>query len=420
MKTSAGSKKSVTVNRCRACGTSGLYSYLDLGKPPLANSYLNKADLALKEFTEELRLQLCSRCGLSQLTKVVHPDRMFRHYLYVSSTSATMRKHFGELALSAVTVAGAVPGDLAIDIASNDGCLLNAFEKLGLKIRGVDPAKNLAKEANARGLKTLNAYWSLATAKTLVAESGKAKVITATNVFAHAHDLKGFIAGVRFALAPAGVFIVECPYLPDFIKRCEFDTSYHEHLSYFGATPLKTLMERNGMAVFDIERFADIHGGTIRVYCSLKGARKPRPTVSEYLAREKKFGIRERRRYDGFARRIQANRKALIGLVDGLVRGKKKIWAYGAGAKGNTLVNFFGLDSDSIPAVIDDNPKKWGLYTPGGRMRVVSVNALKKEKVDVLLLLAWNFEKEIRMRCRAAGFTGRFLIPVPEARLLAS
>lgn len=390
-----------------------------MGRTPLANSYLAGEQLNVPEFKEELCIQLCLECGLSQLTKVVHPDRMFRHYLYVSSTTATIRDHFAELARTAAAAARAKPGELALDIASNDGCLLDAFRCAGLDVLGVDPAENLVREANAKGLRTECSYWSEAIAASIATRVGRPKIITAANVFAHVDDLGGFMKGVAAALAPDGIFVIECPYLVDFIKKCEFDTAYHEHLSYLGITPLAVLMRRHDFEVFDVEYFPEIHGGTIRVYCARRGAKAVKASVAGYLKREEKFGIRDPRLYDAFSERVRANRETLRRLIDDLRERKKTVWAYGASAKGNTLMNFFGLEAGAVPKAIDDNPKKWGLFAPGSHMQIVGIDALKSAKVDTLLLLAWNFEKEIRGRCRAAGYAGDFILPVPEARLVA-
>ena len=408
------------VDACRMCGSSSLHRYLDLGRTPLANSYLDEKTRKEPEFTEELCLQLCRDCGLSQLTKVVHPDRMFRHYLYVSATTATIREHFAEFAATVAKAAEARPGDLALDIASNDGTLLAAFKAVGLKPVGVDPAENLAKEANAKGLTTWCDYWSVPVAERLARELGRPKVITAANVFAHADGLIDFARGVAACLAPGGIFAIECPYLVDFIQKNEFDTAYHEHVSFVGLTPLAGLMKRHGLELYDVEHFPDIHGGTIRSYIARAGERKPTARLAAMLLKEETFGIKDPKVYDAFAKRVIENRERLRALVAKLRAEGKTVWAYGASAKGNTLMNFFGLDSQSVPRAIDDNPKKWGYLTPGARMEVVGIDALKSAKVDYLLLLAWNFEKEIRRRCRDAGYAGQFLVPVPEARIVSA
>ena len=400
-------------SKCRICGSGPLVRYLDLGSTPLANSYVRSGDLSSPEFREELALQVCLTCGLSQLTRVVHPDLMFKNYLYVSSTTATFRQHCEELAATATRVSGAKPGDLVMDIASNDGCLLSKFQEIGMRVVGIDPAENLAAEANAAGIRTLNAYWSPSIAKDVAARFGNPAVITATNVFAHVDDVHGFVEGVTASLARRGVFIIECPYVLDFIERNEFDTAYHEHLSYIGVTPLVKLMRMHAMDVFDVEYFADLHGGTIRTYVCRLGEHERTERVGRHLEREAAFGITAREPYRAFADRVLLNKRQLRELIDREVAAGKVIWAYGASAKGNTLVNFFELSDRDVPVAIDDNPKKWGYYTPGAHMRITGIQELTGNRVDYLLLLAWNFQKEIIARCHAARYAGGFMLPVP-------
>lgn len=404
---------------CRVCHSAQLVPYLELGSTPLANSYITAAALLSPEFREELTLQLCTKCGLSQLTKVVSPDRMFKNYLYVSSTTETFRSHCVELARTATAVAGCKQGDLILDIASNDGCLLSKFKERGMRVIGVDPAENLAKEANAAGIETVNAYWSSAAAKEIVSRVGSPKVITATNVFAHVDDVHEFVGAVDACLSKGGVFIIECPYILDFIERNEFDTAYHEHLSYLGITPISSLVEQYGFHVFDIEYFEDLHGGTIRVYICRTSDFPLKDRVHQFLERERKFRIKEVEPYHVFARRVQVNRNLLVELLTQEQRKRKVIWGYGASAKGNTLSNFFEISKDAVPVVIDDNPKKWKLYTPGTHMRITGISELHNASVDHLLLLAWNFQKEIVHRCRSAGYTGSFIVPVPTPKIIS-
>lgn len=398
---------------CRVCGSKSLHRYLDLGSTPLANSYLTQQDLAVPEFIEELVLQVCTTCGLSQLTRVVHPDLMFKNYLYVSSTTQTFRDHCVEMASTTSRVADLRAGDLVMDIASNDGCLLSKFQDIGMSVIGVDPAENLAGEANAAGIRTLNAYWSPSISNDIVARFGRPKVITATNVFAHVDDVHGFVKAVDVCMAKRGIFVIECPYVLDFIERNEFDTAYHEHLSYIGITPLTTLMGMHGLAVFDVEYFEHLHGGTIRVYVCRRNDYPVTVRVNEYLARETRFGITTPAPYDAFARRVLLNKKQLVELVEREAAKGKIIWSYGASAKGNTLLNFFGITSRLVPVAIDDNPKKWGYYTPGSTLRITGIDELKTAKVDYLLLLAWNFKSEIIRRCNAVSYRGAYILPVP-------
>lgn len=409
-----------TVEACRSCGSKELTEYLNMGRTPLANSYLSEGRLGLPEFSEELALCLCRVCGLSQLSKVVDPDRMFREYLFVSSTTETFRRHCGELAERAISAAGAVPSDLVLDIASNDGCLLSAFQNRGMRVVGVDPAENLAREANARGIRTLCAYWSRSIAKDLAGRFGWPRIITATNVIAHVDDVHEFVAAVADCLAPRGIFVIECPYVVDLLEKNEFDTAYHEHLSYFGVDSLTRLVERHGFQVWDVAYFPDLHGGTIRVFVGRGRDYVMRPSVETFLERERAFGITDPARYTAFADRVVRNKKALVALIEDLNRADKRIWAYGASAKGNTLMNYCGISGEIVPVAIDDNAKKWGLYTAGSHMRIVGIDELARDRVDYLLLLAWNFEAEIRERCKRAGYTGGFIVPVPEPRIIES
>jgi dTDP-4-dehydrorhamnose reductase/SAM-dependent methyltransferase len=418
MSSPTSSSKALTA--CRVCGSTSLFRYIDLGATPLANSYIAEKDRTAPEFKEELAIQMCPVCGLSQLTKVVHPDLMFKNYLYVSSTTETFRTHCEEIAETTTRVASVTPGSLVMDIASNDGCLLSKYQAIGMRVIGVDPAENLAAEANAAGVPTINAYWSTALAKDVAARYGRPSVITATNVFAHVDDLHGFVDGVAACLAPRGIFVIECPYALDFLQKNEFDTAYHEHVSYIGVTPLVRLMEMHGLSVFDVEYFPDLHGGTIRTYVCRKGEFDRTPRVGEYLAREEQFGITRAEPYRAFAGRVLLNKKQLLDLLRKEKADGKVIWAYGASAKGNTLVNFFEITEDLVPVAIDDNPKKWGYRTPGAHMRVVGIDALKDHRVDYLLLLAWNFQKEIIRRCEAAQYKGAFILPVPVPAIIPS
>lgn len=403
---------------CRICRSTNLHEYLNLGHTPLANSYVRQQDLQAPEFKEELALQVCTGCGLSQLTRVVNPNLMFKNYLYVSSTTQTFRNHCAELAKTAASVAGCEKGDWVLDIASNDGCLLSKFRELGMQVVGVDPAENLAAEANKAGIPTLCTYWSTTAAEAVLRQFGQPKVITATNVFAHADNLHEFVRAVGHCLDGAGIFVIECPYVVDFIEQNEFDTAYHEHLSYIGIHPLRTLVEQYGLRVFDVEYFKDIHGGTIRVFVGRPELYHVSPNVKLFLQKEEGFGIKDVERYDAFGRRVQANKAALLRLIRQLRSQDKVLWAYGASAKGNTLMNYFGISSDLIPIVIDDNPKKWGWYTPGSHMRITGIEELGRSKVDYLLLLAWNFAAEIRKRSRAVNYDGGFIVPVPEAQII--
>lgn len=419
MLTASAAPLAKTHDRCRVCGSSELVRYLDLGETPLANAYLAADRVTHPEPAAELAIQVCPRCGLSQLTRVVDRERMFREYLYVSSTSETLRAHHAALAASVAHEVPLSAGDLVLDIASNDGLLLSCFRALGMSVVGVDPALNLASEATARGIPTLPEYWNHEVARRIVAERGRPRAITALNVVGHVDDVHEFVDALDVALDPGGVFTMEVPYVLDLIEHVEFDTAYHEHLSYWGVRPLASLFEKHGFAVFDVAHFAKIHGGTIRVSVCRRGQREPRASVASALEREKAFGVIDAGVYVAFGDRVRRNMDELRALVSSFRSRGELTWAYGASAKGNTLMNFARLRSDSVPFVVDDNPKKWGLFTPGAHMRIVGPSELASAGVSHLLLLAWNFEAEIVRRSRAAGYTGDFIRPVPSVAQFA-
>ena len=343
---------------------------------------------------------------------------MFKNYLYVSSTTQTFRDHCEELAATSAARVSAKPGDLVLDIASNDGCLLSKYRAIGMNVLGVDPAENLAAEANAAGIRTLCAYWSTTVARDIMSRFGMPKIITATNVFAHVDDVREFVAAVDCCMAPGGIFVIEFPYLVDFIERNEFDTAYHEHLSYIAIHPVRSLMRTHGLDVFDVQYFKDLHGGTVRVFVGRPTDHPVSENVETFLRREREFGVMTRVPYEAFARRVLENKRQLRDLLHKLHGEGKKIWAYGASAKGNTLMNFFELGSDLVPVVVDDNPKKWNYYAPGSHMRITGIDELAKSGPDFLLLLAWNFQAEIVRRCRAAHYSGKYIVPVPAASIL--
>jgi SAM-dependent methyltransferase len=400
---------------CRICGSRKIFNYLDLGLSPLANSYVPSENKEEKEFQAPLKVGLCEECGLSQLSCVVNPDLMFKQYLYVSSTPRTFRDHCDGLAETVKKFLKPAADLLALDIASNDGCLLRAFAKHGFRIVGVDPAENLATEANANGVPTICDYWSPEVARQIVTEYGSPSVITGQNVFAHVDDVHRFVQGVSLCLNDDGIFILEFPYVLDFIVRNLFDTIYHEHLSYVGLGPVSRLIGPYGLEVVHVQRFPDIHGGTLRVVSAKRGRYSPTADVAALFKKEEEFGLRRREPYLAFHDRVNANKTALVDLLVKSKTSGRCIWGYGASAKGNTLLNYYGIGNGLIDCIIDDNPKKWDYLTPGTRIPIVGINALKteRERVDDLLLLAWNFGEEIQSRCRAIGYAHDFIYPVP-------
>ncbi|GAX63003.1 SAM-dependent methyltransferase [Candidatus Scalindua japonica] len=407
---------------CRVCRSENLFQYLDLGSHPLANSYIKQNQVNEEEFKAPLKILLCEECGLSQLSVVVNPEKMFTHYLYVSSTPETFRDHCDQLAGDVSQLLHHGTDKFVLDIASNDGCLLRAFQKQGFKTLGVDSAKNLAKEANEKGIETICGFWSTSIALNIVERYGRPSIITGQNVFAHVGDVHEFVKAVEICLDDKGMFILEFPYLLDFIERNLFDTAYHEHVSYVGVNPVKYLIEKYGLEIIDIKRFYNIHGGTIRIIMARKGVYQVFDNVREVLEREESFGIKNSETYIAFAKRVDKIKQNLIALLDQAKEEGRTIWGYGASAKGNTLLNYFGINNQLIERIIDDNPKKWKYLTPGARIPICGIEELnsKDNMVDDLLLLAWNFGEEIQKRCMAVGYKGDFIYPVPRPERVKS
>ena len=403
----------MTTATCRSCGSAELHSVLSLGSTPLANSLLSEAQLGEPEPTYPLDLGLCRACALVQITETVPRDVLFRDYLYFSSFSDTMLTHAEELATRIVAERGLGETSLVAEAASNDGYLLRFYLALGVPVLGIEPARNIAQVAEERGIPTIAEFFDAALAQRLAVEGRRPDIFHAHNVLAHVADLNGFVEGISIVLADDGEAVIEAPYVKDMIDRCEFDTIYHEHLCYFSLTALEALFRRHGLAVADVERIP-VHGGSLRVFARRRGTWSPAPAVADLLGEEAAWGVGEPAPYDAFARRVTELRAELVALLDGLKRDGARIAAYGAAAKGSTLLNVFGIGADTIDFVVDRSTVKVGRYMPGVHLRIDPPERLLDEMPDYLLLLAWNLADEIMAQqgeYRRRG--GRFIVPVP-------
>jgi hypothetical protein len=402
------------VESCRICGSAGLYFFLRLGPTPLANRFLSKKQLGEPEPAYPLDVCLCKRCGLVQLGFVVPPEILFRDYVYFSSTSSTIREHFAALAAE-VLANFASKGDLVLEIASNDGVLLRNMIGSGVRTLGVEPATNIAAVANKAGVETLNDFFNSKTAQKIKSERGAAKVIIANNVFAHIPDLRDCVAGMESLLAADGTVIIEFPYLCDLYEKLEFDTVYHEHLSYFSLKPLMHLFSQFGMEIYDARKFP-VHGGTMRIYVQKAGGGHKADTgvIASFLKREESMGLYSPEAYDSFAVKVGELRTGLVALLKRLKKGGSRIAIYSAPAKGNTLLNYCGIGTALADYAVDKSPAKQGLFTPGMHIPVFSLDKLHAEPPDYLLILAWNFQDEIMEQEKAfAENGGHFVIPIP-------
>jgi SAM-dependent methyltransferase len=404
---------------CRSCGAAELKSILSLGLMPLANS-LVRDGAASAESRYPLDLVFCSICTLVQITETVPPEQLFREYLYFSSFSETMLAHARELTGRFAAARGLGPASLVIEIASNDGYLLQYYKSAGVGVLGIEPARNVAKVAiEQRGIPTVSEFFDASLAERLASEGRRADVLHANNVLAHVADLNGFVAGIRTILAPEGVGVFEFPYLGDMIDRREFDTIYHEHLCYFSLGAIRRLFERHGLKLIDVERLT-IHGGSLLLQVARRESLQvAAPSVAALLAEEQRRGMESEGFYRGFAQGVLELKAELLTLLARLKREGKKIAAYGASAKGSTLLNTFGIGSETLEYVVDRSPYKQGRFMPGVRIPIVSPERLRQSMPDYTLLLTWNFAEEILLQqadYRSRG--GKFIIPIPEVKVI--
>lgn len=395
---------------CRVCAGKNLRRVLSLGSTPPANAFVK--DPSQQEQFFPLELSFCNGCGFVQLTHIVSPELLFRNYVYVSSTSPVFVEHFRELAAAIISRFKLPQDSFVVDVGSNDGVLLRPFREKGMKVLGIDPAEKIAALATKSGIETLPVFFTPTVAKGIVGKYGKADIITATSVFSHVDDLDGFVNGVKGLLADDGVFVIEVYYLYELLEKNLFDTIYHEHLSYFTAATVAKLMERLGMEVFDVAE-TDTHGGSLRVFAQKSGGpNKVEASVKEFTDMENAKKLSDAETYVEFAKKIERNKAKLRQLLQELKSNGKSIVGYGAPAKGNTLLNYFGIGPETLDYIVDDSAWKQGLFTPGTHIPVVAFDELSKSRPDYILILAWNFAGPIMKKCAGAGLAN-FIIPVP-------
>jgi hypothetical protein len=405
---------------CRSCGSEALDLVLSLGSTPLANSLLRTEDLDKPEPRFPLDLVFCRTCTLVQITETVPPEQLFREYLYFSSFSETMLEHARELVRRFSGELGLDAGSLAVEIASNDGYLLQYYKAAGIPVLGIEPAENVARVAiEERGVPTLSEFFGIALARKLVAQGRRADVLHANNVLAHVADLGGFVDGIREILADEGVAALEFPYLGDMIEHSEFDTIYHEHLCYFSLGALVHLFDRHGLKALDVERLP-LHGGSLLLTVGRASSRRPpKPAVAALLGEEREQGMDTPAYYRGFAHRVLQLKGELRELLIRLRAEGNRIAAYGAAAKGSTLLNTFGIGSETLDFVVDRNTHKQGLSMPGVRIPIVPPEKLVERMPAYTLLLTWNFADEIlRQQDEYRRRGGKFILPIPEVRVL--
>jgi len=403
---------------CHSCGQPGLITFLSLGNTPLANSLPSKEQLDQPEEMFPLNVAFCPSCSLVQITEIVPPEKLFRDYLYFSSFSDTVLQNAHEVVERLIPQRHLSFKSLVIELASNDGYLLQYYHQYGIPVLGIEPAINIAKVAVEHGIPTLPEFFGEEVALKLRKEGKCADIIHANNVLAHVANLNSFVAGIEHLLKDKGIAVIESPYVKDLIDRVEFDTIYHEHLCYYSLTSLDHLFTRHGLVIADVERIP-IHGGTLRVFVGKQGFASPSQVVLNLLAEEAAWGVDRLDFYKGFGQKVEDLKKQLVTLLKDLKGKGKRIAAYGAAAKGCTLLNYFGIGEDTIDYVVDRSTYKQGRYMPGIHLPILPPAKLLEDQPNYVVMFSWNFAEEIMLQqveYRHRG--GKFIIPVPSVKIV--
>jgi len=405
---------------CRFCGTPLHHTFVDLGMSPLCESYLKTEELNQMEAFYPLHVYVCTNCFLVQLQKYVNPDHIFTEYAYFSSYSKTWLEHAENYTNLITERLGLESSSQVVEIASNDGYLLQYFVERGIPVLGVEPAANVAKVAVEKGIPTVVEFFGEHKAGELVRDGYPADLIIGNNVLAQVPDIRDFVRGLKILLKPRGVITLEFPHLMNLVRENQFDTIYHEHFSYFSLISLEKNFKAHGLTIFDVDELTT-HGGSLRIYaCHNEDfSKKVSGNVNELRKREEAEGVANLEYYADFSERvIETKRKILDFLIDEKRKGKR-IAGYGAPGKGNTLLNYCGIRSDFLDYTVDLNPYKQGKYLPGTHIPIYSPDKIEETKPDYLFVLPWNFKNEImNQMVGIRNWGGKFVVPIPEPTVL--
>jgi 2-polyprenyl-3-methyl-5-hydroxy-6-metoxy-1,4-benzoquinol methylase len=405
---------------CRFCSTRLQHSFVDLGMSPLANSYLRPEQLNQMEPHYPLHALVCSTCYLVQLEEFESPQNIFTDYAYFSSFSKSWLAHAREHVDRSAERFQLGAESFVIEVASNDGYLLQYFQQKRIPILGIDPAQNVAEAARKKNIPTISKFFGLATARELQASGQQADLIVANNVLAHVPALNDFVAGLEIALKPRGVITIEFPHLLRLIEENQFDTIYHEHFSYFSFCTVEEIFRKHGLTLFDVEELGT-HGGSLRLFaCHQESTSQPvQQRVNQLREKEHHAGLRNLQTYSSFGDGVRESKRALLELLIGLKREGKSIVGYGAPAKGNTLLNYCGIGRDFLDYTVDASPHKQNQFLPGTHIPIYAPERIQATRPDYILILPWNLRDEIIAQLpEFRSWGGRFIVPVPTAKIL--
>jgi len=396
---------------CQICSEEKLHKFLSLGHQPIPDVFLKQEQLNAPEIYYPLDVYFCENCYLVQLGYAVDPQILFREYHYNTQTNKNLKKNFKELVSLLVKRFELTSKDLAIDIGSNDGTLLEGYIPHNVKILGIDPS-SVAEMAIKKNIPTIQDFFTQKLSDDIVKKHGKAKIITATNVFAHVRELDSYVKGVKKLLTDDGVFVTESHYLLDMITNLQYDSIYHEHLRYYSLKPLIHLFEKYDLEVFDVERI-DTHGGSIRVYACNKGQYGISKNVDEITKLEEEEGLYKKETYDKFNLKVLNNKFKLQDILRDLKKKRKRIVGIGAPAKGNTLLNYCNIDFNILDYIAETSKLKIGKFTPGMHIPVVDESKIFTDQPEYALILSWNIKYILIPKLKKAGYNGKFIIPNP-------
>jgi len=408
------------LNNCRFCNKPLSKILIDLGECPLSNSFLELKNLHLKEKSYPLRVLICDNCSLVQTQDFVSPQEIFSEYAYFSSYSRSFLEHSKEYVDKIISRLHLNEKSLVIEIASNDGYLLQYFKKRNIPILGIEPAGNIAEVAEKKGIHTINRFFGMKLAEDLSNSRYEADLLIGNNVLAHVPQLNDFVSGMRKILKPNGIITMEFPHLLQMMKENQFDTIYHEHFSYFSFEAVKKIFHFHKLEIFDVEKIPT-HGGSLKIFAKHLENSKHQISKSVFslLEEEKLFGLTTPSRLDNFSKKAEQIKDDLNDLISKAKNESKKIVCYGAPAKGNTLLNFCKIDSSSIDYAVDLNPYKQGLFLPGSHIPIKPPELIKKTKPDYVLILPWNLKEEIISQMKfIRNWRGKFVTPIPNVEVI--